>query len=177
MSKKKKRKAKLRPEKPSVAAPAGDKPAETKLDPFAVAARRAAIEAAAWDLYIAEGGDAIEQAIRNGELTAEAYASQMRAARDGSKEWGPNITPYEDRMNRGLQLRLIKERNQWLQDCRERIEAEYPDELLPKHENPQECAAVGSKQPEPDHSYTSTNDAPAPQPEGEVQAATTAASP
>ena len=45
MSKKKKRKAKLRPENPSVAAPAGDKPAETKLDPFAVAARRAATAA------------------------------------------------------------------------------------------------------------------------------------
>lgn len=91
-------------------------------------ARREAIEKAAHELFMAEGGASLERMIRTGDLTAECFETQMHAARDGGEDWGPTITPYEDRMNRGLQLRLLKERNKWLEDCRERVAKDWPAE-------------------------------------------------
>lgn len=98
-------------------------------------ARRAAIEKAAHELFIAEGGASLERMIRTGDLTAECFETQMRAARDGGEDWGPTITPYEDRMNRGLQLRLLKERNKWLEDCRKRVAQDWPE----PEEAPADC--------------------------------------
>ncbi len=83
--------------------------------------RELALGRAAYELFLAEGGGDLEALMENGQRTAKAYTSQIRAAEEGGQGWGPTVSPYEDRMTRSLQLRLIRERRKWIEDCRERI--------------------------------------------------------
>lgn len=136
-------------------------------------AKRAAIEKAAHELFLAEGGDSLERMIRIGDLTAECFETQMRAARDGGEDWGPTITPYEDRMNRGLQLRLIKERNKWLEDCRKRVAEDWAETEAPA-EPPAETEQPAGVTP----TYTESTAQPSqPNVEAELAQAGTASSP
>ena len=63
----------------------------------------------------------IEQMLENGQLTMAAYHSQIRAEKEGGSGWGPTVTPYEDRMTRSLQMRLMREKREWIERCRQRI--------------------------------------------------------
>jgi len=103
----------------------------------------------AYRMFIAEGGDVIEQMLENGQLTMAAYHSQIRAEKEGGSGWGPTVTPYEDRMTRSLQMRLMREKREWIERCRQRIieeqkaleekaAAKEPDEEL--DEAPEEAA-------------------------------------
>ena len=119
MSKKNKRKQKQ--QKPPLQSRA-PQPSPGSNEPSTGPSNESSIDDQAYALFLKEGGGELELMIQTGQLTVEAFDSQMRAARDGGEGWGPTVTPYEDRMNRGLQLRLIKEKRQWLKDCRQRIE-------------------------------------------------------
>ncbi len=109
--------------------------------------RERALSRAAYELFLAEGGGDLEALMENGQCTARAYTSQIRAAEEGGQGWGPTVTPYEDRMTRSLQLRLIKERRKWIEDCRQRIEAaieaerEAADRAATARERPSETAS------------------------------------
>jgi hypothetical protein len=75
----------------------------------------------AYQMFLAEGGDVIEQMLENGQLTMAAYHSQIRAEKEGGSGWGPTVTPYEDRMTRSLQMRLMRQKQEWIERCRQRI--------------------------------------------------------
>ncbi|MBZ0136204.1 MAG: hypothetical protein K8I27_07520 [Planctomycetes bacterium] len=73
----------------------------------------------AYDYYEFMGGDVIDMKINNERAKCRAFASQMRVAEgrdhfnDGA--WGPNITPYEERMGGALIARLIKQKDALLE--------------------------------------------------------------
>jgi hypothetical protein len=125
MSRKKKRKAQLRARQQ--ATHAEPRPSQTE------------IERMAYELFINEGGETLEVVIRTCQATSECYEAQMQAARKDGDGWGPDISPREARMSGSLLLRTIKEKRQWLKDCRQRIEARYapPETSREEHQEPQ----------------------------------------
>jgi hypothetical protein len=91
-------------------------------------ARREYIEAQARALYEQEGHDALDLSIRNGQLTLEAFESQMNESRGEGQAWGPDVSVYEARMNRSLQERLLRLRRTMMRDYRQMIERELQEE-------------------------------------------------
>lgn len=121
----------------------------------------------AYKMFLAEGGGDIDLMLENGQLTMAAYKSQIRAAKEGGSGWGPTVTPYEDRMTRSLQMRLMRQKQEWIERCRQRIIEEQkafeerstaasesvPDEEdLPEEETPtpEETEFGGTEQPAPE---------------------------
>lgn len=121
----------------------------------------------AYKMFLAEGGDAIDLMLENGQLTMAAYRSQIRAAKEGGSGWGPTVTPYEDRMTRSLQMRLMRQKQEWIERCRQRIieeqeafkeqcaaarESEPDEKDLPDEETPtaEEAEFGSTEQPAPE---------------------------
>ena len=100
------------------------------------------IHTRAYEMFLAEGGDVIEQMLENGQLTMAAYHSQIRAEKEGGSGWGPTVTPYEDRMTRSLQMRLMREKREWIERCRQRIldEQKALEERVAPEDEPEENA-------------------------------------
>ncbi|MCA8913291.1 MAG: hypothetical protein KDB82_16450 [Planctomycetes bacterium] len=135
MSRKKKRKALLRPRTEAThAAPHPD---------------QAEIDRMAYELFLQEGGETLEVIIHTCQATSELYEAQMKAARDKGNGWGPDVSPREARMSGSLLLRTVKEKRQWLKDCRQRIEARYAPPETTEEEHQAEAQPERAPMPAP----------------------------
>jgi hypothetical protein len=85
-------------------------------------ARAAFIDKIAQEMFEAHGGAQMDKLIRTGQLTLDAFESQMLAARDGGEGWGPDVSVYEARMTRALNERLLREKRSWLRELRKQVE-------------------------------------------------------
>ena len=103
----------------------------------------------AHELYLAEGGHEIELMLETGQLTGSAYRSQIRADKEGGRGWGPNITPYEDRMTRSLQIKLMREKREWIESCRQKILRRWEAITMPADKAP-EPETEPEQTPEPE---------------------------
>jgi hypothetical protein len=150
MGRRSRRKAKVRTKpRPAQQEPQPATPTEAEKDARLIellAKRDHQIREAGYRLFLAEGGDVIEQMLENGQLTMAAYHSQIRAEKEGGSGWGPTVTPYEDRMTRSLQMRLMREKREWIEDCRRRLQEEWDALGLTDGEDDEED--VEASQPE-----------------------------
>lgn len=123
----------------------------------------------AYKMFLTEGGDAIDLMLENGQLTMAAYRSQIRAAKEGGSGWGPTVTPYEDRMTRSLQMRLMRQKQEWIERCRQRILEErkaYEDQRAAAGESePEEEELPEEATPTPEEFEFGGTDEPAPETE------------
>ncbi|MBZ0136096.1 MAG: hypothetical protein K8I27_06970 [Planctomycetes bacterium] len=131
-----------------------------------LAERERQIREAGYRLFLAEGGDVIEQMLENGQLTMAAYHSQIRAEKEGGSGWGPTVTPYEDRMTRSLQMRLMRQKQEWIEDCRRRIQEDWDALGFTDDEEPAEEAGDDENTPQPkDTEFGNPGSEPAPETE------------
>jgi hypothetical protein len=91
-------------------------------------ARREWIEQQAQAYYELRVGDTIDLLIRSCKHTAVAFDSQMKAARGEGEGFGPDVSPYENRMTGALIGRLLREKRTWLREMRKEIEQALDDE-------------------------------------------------
>ena len=95
---------------------------QTAPKPLRGLARAAFIDKIVDEMFVARGGEQMDRLIRTGQLTLDAFESQMLAARDGGEGWGPDVSVYEARMTRALNERLLREKRSWLRELRKQIE-------------------------------------------------------
>lgn len=166
MGKRSRRRAKVRAKPKQAHAPETKPRSEAEKDARLIellAKREQLMNEAAYRMFLEEGGHVIEQSLENGQLTGAAYHSQIRAEKEGGSGWGPVVTPYEDRMTRGLQLRLMREKRAWIKECRRRIQEQW-DALAVDDIETDEPEAEEADQPE-DNEYGNPRTKPAPETE------------
>lgn len=150
------------------------------------------IEATTERLYLETGGMALQMQIEALELTAEAYRSQMRGAKAAFERghrlteeerpgWGPTITPYEARMSANALAKLMKLRQEKLEQCRAIVEEGEEARKLEaqKTEAESESKEVTGEEPEAeetviDEQVSATEAAVSATPEPETRFATQA---
>jgi hypothetical protein len=105
-------------------------PAEAAIPPHRLRgfARREWIEARVQEMYQRMVGDSMDKHIRSCMHTADAFDSQMAAAKGEGEAWGPEITPYENRMTGSLLARLQREKRTWQRELRQMIERALDEE-------------------------------------------------
>lgn len=174
MGKRSRRKAKLRPKPQQVQhAPQPGPRTEAEKDARLIellAQRDQQMREAAYRMFLAEGGHVIEQSLENGQLTMAAYHSQIRAEKEGGSGWGPTVTPYEDRMTRSLQMRLMAQKREWIEDCRRRLQEDWDALGLTDGEDETEEDEAGEDEntPQPEDSEHGGTIGPAPEAATEV---------
>jgi hypothetical protein len=108
-------------------------------------ARREWIDARAMEMYQRECAINIDMFVETCELTSGLYAQQVKAARERTEAWGPDVSPYENRMSGSLAARLLREKRTWLRDCRQRIEQALEDEATYEEEQEQAGEETGAQ--------------------------------
>jgi len=107
-------------------------------------ARREWIERQVQAYYEMRVGDTIDLLIRSCKHTAVAFDSQMKAAQGEGEGFGPDVSPYENRMTGALIGRLLREKRTWLREMRKEIEQALDDEAALEAEQAEAEASDGS---------------------------------
>ena len=105
-----------------------DAPRETPPHQLRGRARQQWIEQQVQEMDRQRVGDTIDLLIDSCSRTSAAFISQMKEAKGEGEAWGPDVTPYENRMTGSLIARLLREKRTWLRDFRQQIEQALADE-------------------------------------------------
>lgn len=111
------------------AKPETDKPFDPTMPPPGVT--RQDFRTAVNRIYIEYGGEDLDTALANTHSKLRAFKSQINAAEWGGQGWGPLITPWEDRMNASLLVKLKREKARLLAEAEKEyhiLHAEGPSE-------------------------------------------------